>query len=178
MAEPTEYKLEHIALIEKEGIDVKKIPLKIRQKMRGTPSLMESFNADPSEVNKQAIIKHDIEVADNLIDWMEQNYPDDYVEASKEETPPVKPVEETPPVKPPTTPPIDLEKVAKEAEESNRLVAEAKIIEKIKANIYDGDRITIDALTIILGKKPNYPEHNIGDFTLRNVYLGGCYKLK
>jgi hypothetical protein len=162
-----DYTLEHKAFISENDIDVKKIPAPIIKKMRSMNMLLGKYKKQPTDANKNTIIKTDIAICDELLSWKEQDYPDNFIEGS-EPKPEPKPEPQEPKPEPQEPKPEP-----KPADDGI-----AKLEKQIKDNLFDGNKIRVGVLKSIIGKTPNYPKQKVGSLVLEKKFLQDYYILK
>jgi len=180
-----DYELEHLKLLKEEDINKNELPTSIKNKLKGLNLIIGKYKKNPTEKIKQRMIQQDIFTSDMIQDWIEQDYPDDVMDKnpiekdvklaeaiaeaegeSKNNPQPAPKTDETP-----STERTDPKPNPKpQGGGGNDLEA------LIKAQLKD-NKIKTNALTKIIGKKPNYPNQKVGNLILKKVFLSDTYKL-
>lgn len=189
--------LECLQYLEENRITKDKLPKPIVKKMNSLAGLTKRYENKPTNNTKIAITKIDIDVCDLIADWVEQDFPADYVDENPnsidaylelanedvEPTPTPKPTAEptatttTPPQPKPTPTPSPEPKAPepKPASDTEKKVEE--MVAEIKKNLNSDNRIKVSVLASIIGASPSYPTQVVGELKLVKVFLNDYYKL-
>jgi len=186
------YELHYVSYIESGNLDVSKFPKSIDKKIRIIKMLIGKFNAEPTNARKEHIIREDIATANLIADWVEKDYPDEFIDPTpsseefEDEKQPV--VTSVTPSTTPVTPPTPVVEVipnntedvpptpVKSVEEQNTSDLVAAQEKRVMESKY-GNRIKAQVLRDIIGKSPEYPIQKVGKITLKKVWMGDAYEI-
>lgn len=154
-----EIEIEHRLVIEDEGIEISDLPKEIRQAMRTFNQKLAKYEQTGDENLYYELQQDDVNIADGIENWIEDNQSDDDDEDDSY-------LEEQ----------AKAAKAQAEAQASSQQnqgsPVEQKILSTAKNNI-----ISLQELQNIIGREPDYPIEKVGNLTLKKQYLKPFYEI-
>ncbi len=179
-----ETKLKYVQQLEENKLDIKKLPAAIKTKANALNALISRYNSNPTEPTQKAIIKQDVELADLIMDYVENDLPDHPEVLIDPPTPNPNPNPAPNPPPAPDPAKLEEERLAKEKAEKDKIASEAaqkeealekEVLEIIRAN--SDVRISRAEMSRITGVAKPADKIKLGKSTFRRVLAGSDYKL-